>query len=85
MERNITVWLPLVPPTGDLAHNPGMCRDWESNWRPFGSQASSQSTEPYQPGQSLLFCRKGYQSSEIELAFPKSQDHAVAEPVSLPS
>ena len=23
---------------GDLAHNPGMCPDWESNWRPFGSQ-----------------------------------------------
>ena len=19
-------------PTGDLAHNPGMCPDWESNW-----------------------------------------------------
>ena len=26
-ERNINVWLPLVcpPPTGVLAHNPGMC------------------------------------------------------------
>ena len=24
-------------PTGDLAHNPGMCPDWELNWRPFGS------------------------------------------------
>ena len=31
-ERNINVWLPLVqPPTGDLAHNPGMCPDWELN------------------------------------------------------
>ena len=20
------------PRTGDLAHNPGMCPDWESNW-----------------------------------------------------
>ena len=20
-----------APPTGDLAHNPGMCPDWESN------------------------------------------------------
>ena len=27
-----------MPPTGDLAHNPGMCPDWESNHRPFGSQ-----------------------------------------------
>ena len=21
-----------TPPTGDLAHNPGMCPDWELNW-----------------------------------------------------
>ena len=49
-ERNISVWLPLTwPPTGDLAHNPGMCPGWESNWRPFGSQAGTQSTEPHQP------------------------------------
>ena len=38
-----------APSTGDLAHNPGMCPDWESNWQPFGSQASTQSTEPHQP------------------------------------
>ena len=31
-----------VAPTGDLAHNPGMCPDWESNWRPFDLQASTQ-------------------------------------------
>ena len=39
-----------TPLTGDLACNPGMCPDWESNCRPFGSQASTQSTEPHQPG-----------------------------------
>ena len=27
-----------TPPTGDLAHNPGMCPGWELNWRPFDSQ-----------------------------------------------
>ena len=27
-----------VAPTGDLAHNPGMCPDWELNQRSFGSQ-----------------------------------------------
>ena len=27
-----------------------MCPDWESNQRPFGSQASTQSTEAHQPG-----------------------------------
>ena len=32
-----------LPPTGDLAHNPGMCPDWESNWQLFGLQASTQS------------------------------------------
>ena len=31
-ERNINVWLPLMcPPTGDLARDPGICPDWESN------------------------------------------------------
>ena len=41
-------------PTQDLACNPSMCPDWESNWRPFSSQASAQSTEPHQPGQQKL-------------------------------
>ena len=39
-----------MPLTGDLAHNPGMCPDWESNQWPFGLQASAQSTELHQPG-----------------------------------
>ena len=42
--------LKQAPPTGDLAHNPGMCPDWEWNQRPFGSQDDAQSTEPHQPG-----------------------------------
>ena len=33
-------------PTWDLACNPGMCPDWESNQRSFDSQACAQSTEP---------------------------------------
>ena len=41
MERNIDVrethWLvaSCVTPTGDLARNPGLCPDWESNRQPF--------------------------------------------------
>ena len=35
---------------GNLACNPGMYPNWESNQRPFGSQAGTQSTEPHQPG-----------------------------------
>ena len=50
-ERNVNVWVASrTPPTGDLVCNPGMCPDWESNQRRFGLQASTQSTEPHQPG-----------------------------------
>ena len=38
-------------PTGDLADNPSMCLDWESNLRAFASNSSTQSTDPQQPGQ----------------------------------
>ena len=38
-----------TPPTADLAHNPGMCPNWESSKQPFGSKASAQPTEPHQP------------------------------------
>ena len=31
-ERNIDMWSPLTcPQPGALAHNPGMCPDWESS------------------------------------------------------
>ena len=33
--------------------NPGMCPHWESNQRPFSSQAGTQFTEPHQPGLEL--------------------------------
>ena len=52
-ERNINVWLPLERPqlgTWHLAHNPGMCPDWELNRQAFGSESRAQSTEPHQPG-----------------------------------
>ena len=49
-EKHQCVVASHAPPTGDLAYNPGMCPDWESNLRPFGSQASTQSTEPHHPG-----------------------------------
>ena len=45
--------------TRDLAYNPGMCPDWELNWWPFGSQASTQSTEPHQPGLTVIFKSPG--------------------------
>ena len=54
-EGNISVWLPLAcPQMGNLACNPGMCPDWETNQQRFGSQASTQSTEPHQAGLIIL-------------------------------
>ena len=41
-KRNLNVAASHTPPTGDLAHSPGMCPDWESNQRPFGLLARSQ-------------------------------------------
>ena len=46
-----------MPPTGYLAHNPGMCPDQELNQRSFSSQDSTQSTELHQPGQTYFFLR----------------------------
>ena len=41
---------PLSTPYWGPALQPGMCPDWESNLRLFGSQTGAQSTEPRQPG-----------------------------------
>ena len=49
-EKHQCVVASQAPPTGDLAHSPGMCSDWELNLRPFGLQASTLATEPQQPG-----------------------------------
>ena len=49
-EKHQCVVASRAPSTGDLARSLGMCRVWESNQRPFGLQASTQSTEPHQPG-----------------------------------
>ena len=53
-ERHQWVVVSCTPPTGDLAHNPGICPDWEWNQRPFGSQAGAQSTKPHKPGWSYF-------------------------------
>ena len=44
-ERNINVGASRMTPNGDLARNPGMYPDWESNWGPLGLQVSTQFTE----------------------------------------
>ena len=54
-EKHQCVVVSHAPPIGDLARNPGMCPDWESNRQAFGSQSSTQSTEPHQPGLSLFY------------------------------
>ena len=52
-ERKQCVVVSCTPPTGNLASNPGMWPDWESNQQPFGSQARTQTTELYQLGLSF--------------------------------
>ena len=60
-ERNSNVWelhgsaASRTPPSRDLACNPGMCPDWESNQWLFGSQAGTESIEPHQPGLKKFF------------------------------
>ena len=54
-EKHQCVVASHVPLTGDLAGNPGMCPDWETNHEPFSSQASAQFTEPQQPGLPILY------------------------------
>ena len=49
-EKHQCVVASHTPPTGDLASNPGMCPDRESNQWPFDLQAVAQSTESHQPG-----------------------------------
>ena len=44
-----------TPPHGDLASNPGMCPDQESNLRPFTLQNDVQPTEPHQSGQEVYY------------------------------
>ena len=62
-------WLPLTHPTRDLACNPGMCPDWELNWRPFGLQAGTQSTEPHQPGHKILKNKNNLQRAFLCVSF----------------
>ena len=50
-EKHQCVVASHTPPNGDLACNPGMCPDWESNQ----PQASAQPTEPHQPGLIFIF------------------------------
>ena len=54
-EKHHCVVASRAPPAGDLAYNPGMFPDWESNLWHFASQASVQTTEIHQPGQRVLF------------------------------
>ena len=57
-----------MPPPGNLACNPGMCPDWESNQQPFGSQSSAQSPEPHQPGLTdiLIIEKSGHKDAQEE-------------------
>ena len=62
-----------VSPTGDLARNPDMCPDWESNQSPSCLQAGTQSTEPHRPGQeafSIVMAGVGASGLSLECRGP---------------
>ena len=48
-EKQQYVVASCTPATGDLAYNPSMKPDWQSNLQPFASQAHAQSIDLYQP------------------------------------
>ena len=60
-EKHQCVVVSHMPPTGDLARNPGRCPDWESNRRPFGLQDNAPPTEPHQPGRLPLILEEASQ------------------------
>ena len=53
-EKHQCVVASRAPTTGNLACNPGMCPDWESNWFDWFA-APTQSTELHQPGPTIAF------------------------------
>ena len=46
------------PPTGDPARHPGLCPDWEQNWRPLGLQAGAQSLSHTSQGHTHSYVSK---------------------------
>ena len=58
-ERNTDVQLVALctSPIGNLACNPGMCPDWESNLQSFGLTDDAQYIEPHQSGPVIVFSR----------------------------
>ena len=53
-EKHQCVVASYAPRLGDLAHNPGMCPDWESNQQSFGLKSGAQSSAPHQTGHNYL-------------------------------
>ena len=66
-----------MSPTGDPAHNPGVCPGHELNWQPFRLQDDVQPTEPHQPGLYFTFkdiiLRRGPQVSPDSQRVPGTE------------
>ena len=70
-EKDQCVVASHVPPAGGLAGNLGMCPHWEWKRQPFGSQVSTQSTEPHPPGyyEHSYTCLLVHPSAEVLKSF----------------
>ena len=54
-EKHQCVVASPMPPTGNLACNPGLCPDWESNQQPFGSQPTLNTLNYTSQGLKMIF------------------------------
>ena len=67
-EKHHCVVASCTPPIRDLARNPGMCPDLESNRPPFGPQARTQSSELHQPGETFPYAFQFSQGDDMSIA-----------------
>ena len=57
-KKSINVWLPLMPLTESLAHNPGQCPDWESTLHPLVLRPGLSTLSHTSQGMILELCWK---------------------------
>ena len=69
-ERNINVWLPLAhPPLGTWPTAQACALDWESNRRPFNSQASTQPLSHTSQGYYYVFLNRKFLKCLVEPSY----------------
>ena len=73
-EKHQCVVASPVPPTGDLACNPGMCPDWESNGEPLVLRLVPNPLSQTSQDQVFFFFLRFYLSSFLEIRKGKEKE-----------